>query len=108
MLSDLEAAFYFKTGWIQQIPYLFVINFHHTKTDLFDKDMLTEFTSYFFSEWWFIKPFTRYKYTEHTHSSSPVIHKVGNVGYFVLLKFENKIDKFVSHINFNSMGRDKI
>ena len=29
-------------------------------------------------------------------SSFPVIHKVGNIGIFVLLKFENKSDREIS------------
>ena len=38
------------------------------------------------------------------HSSFPVIHKVG---IFVSLKFENKSDTVISHINFNSKCHDK-
>ena len=30
------------------------------------------------------------------------MHKVGNVGIFVLLKFENKLDREINHFNFNS------
>ena len=39
-------------------------------------------------------------------SSFPVIHKVGNVGIFVLLKFENKLDTVFGHFNFNSKHHD--
>ena len=35
------------------------------------------------------------------------LHKVSNVGIFVLLKFENKLDIVISHINFISKHHDK-
>ena len=35
------------------------------------------------------------------HSSFPVIHKVGNVGIVVMLKFENKINREISHFDCN-------
>ena len=35
-------------------------------------------------------------------SSFPAIHKVGNVGIFVPLKFENKQNTVFGHFNFNS------
>ena len=41
------------------------------------------------------------------HSSFPVTHKVGNVGIFVLLKFENKSDASISHIYIILEHRDK-
>ena len=40
-------------------------------------------------------------------SSFPVIHKVGNFGIFILLKFENKMDREISHFDFNSEYHDK-
>ena len=36
------------------------------------------------------------------------MYKVGNVGIFILLKFEPKLDVVISHINMNSMQLDKI
>ena len=36
-----------------------------------------------------------------TWSSSPVIHKVGNVGIFKLLKFENKFDREISRFKLS-------
>ena len=36
-----------------------------------------------------------------------MIHKVGNIGIFVLLNFGNKLDIVISRINFNSMHQDK-
>ena len=38
-----------------------------------------------------------------TRSSLSVIHKVRNVGSFLLLKFKNKLDKEINHFKFNSM-----
>ena len=35
----------------------------------------------------------------HLDSSFPVIHKVGNVDIFILLKFGNKMDTEISHFN---------
>ena len=35
-------------------------------------------------------------------TSFPVIHKVDNVGIFVLLQFKNKSDTVISHINISS------
>ena len=32
---------------------------------------------------------------DYNHSSFPVVHNVGNVDIFVLLKFENKLDTVV-------------
>ena len=40
-------------------------------------------------------------------SSFSVIHKVGNVDIFVLLKFGNKMDTEISHFNYNSKYYDK-
>ena len=40
-------------------------------------------------------------------SSFSIIHKVGNIGTFALLKFENKLDRKVSHFNFNSKYHNK-
>ena len=40
-------------------------------------------------------------------SSFPAIHKVSNIGIFVLLKFENKLDVVNSHINFISKNHNK-
>ena len=34
-------------------------------------------------------------------SSFPVIYKAGNVGISVLLIFENKYDREISHLNMN-------
>ena len=42
-----------------------------------------------------------------SQSSFPVIHKVGNIDIFVLLKFGNKLDVVISHINFISKQYDK-
>ena len=48
------------------------------------------------------------KYTVlKSHSSLPVIHKVGNFGIFVLFKFENKLDIEINPFNFNSKHYDK-
>ena len=44
---------------------------------------------------------------EEPHSSFPVIHKVGNIGIFVLLKFENKMEREIIHLNYNSEHHDK-
>ena len=41
-------------------------------------------------------------------TSFPVIHKVGNVDIFVLLKFENKLDRGINHFNLNSKDCDKM
>ena len=35
-----------------------------------------------------------------SYSSFPVKHKVDNIGFFVLLKFENKRDTVFSHFKF--------
>ena len=35
------------------------------------------------------------------------LHKVGNIGIFVLSKFENKLDVLISNINFISKHNDK-
>ena len=40
-------------------------------------------------------------------SSFPVIHKVGNVLIFVLLKYENKLNVVFSHITFISKHHGK-
>ena len=45
------------------------------------------------------------KQTEH--SSFPTIHTVGNIGIFVLLKFEDMLDRKVNHFNFNSKYQNK-
>ena len=50
---------------------------------------------------------SRIKQSLMRHSSFPVIHKVGNVGIFVLLKFENKLNREISHFNFISKHYDK-
>ena len=42
-----------------------------------------------------------------SHSSFPIIREVGNVDIFVLLKFENKLETVVGHINFYSLQYDK-
>ena len=42
-----------------------------------------------------------------SHSSFPVTHKVDNIGIFVLLKFENKLDIEINPFNFNSKHYDK-
>ena len=42
-----------------------------------------------------------------SHSSFPVIHKVGNFDIFVLFKFENKLDREINPFNFNSKHYDK-
>ena len=36
-----------------------------------------------------------------------MIHKVGNIGIFELLKFKNNLDGEVSIFNFNSTRHDK-
>ena len=41
------------------------------------------------------------------YSSFAVIRKIGNVGFYVLFTFENKVDIVISHINFNSKHYDK-
>ena len=46
-------------------------------------------------------------HAQPVQSSFPVILKVGNVGIFVLLKFENKLDTVISHMNFNSIHHNK-
>ena len=43
----------------------------------------------------------------NTSRDFSIIHKVGNVGIFALLIFENKLDVVISHINFNSEYHDK-
>ena len=47
------------------------------------------------------------KGTISQESSFPVIHKIGNVDMFVLLKFENKMDREIIDFNFNSKHCDK-
>ena len=42
-----------------------------------------------------------------THSSFPIIHKVGNVDIIVLLNFENNSNTVINHVNFNSKCHDK-
>ena len=42
-----------------------------------------------------------------SNSSFPVTNKVGNIGIFVLLKFENKLDIEINPFNFNSKHYDK-
>ena len=46
-------------------------------------------------------------YVRTIDSSFAVIHKVGNVDTFVLLKFETKWDWEINHFNFNSEYKDK-
>ena len=41
------------------------------------------------------------------NSSLPMIHKVGNAGIFVLVKFENKRDREINHFNYHSKHYDK-
>ena len=41
------------------------------------------------------------------HSSFPLIRKVGNVGIFVLLKFENTLNGEINYFNFNSKHHDE-
>ena len=45
------------------------------------------------------------KQTEHP--SFPTIHRVGNIGIFVLLKFEVMLDRKVNHFNFNLKYQSK-
>ena len=33
-------------------------------------------------------------------ASFPVIHKVGNISFFVLLKFDNKMNREIGHFNY--------
>ena len=47
------------------------------------------------------------KYDMQKKLDFPIIHKVGNFGIFVLLKFENSWDIVMSHMNFDSKRRDK-
>ena len=42
-----------------------------------------------------------------SQSSFPVIHKVGNVAIFVLLKFQNKLGGEIRLFNLNSTHNDK-
>ena len=44
---------------------------------------------------------------ENSESSFPVLHKVCKVGTFVLLKFENKMDREIIHLDNNSNYHDK-
>ena len=37
----------------------------------------------------------------------PMLHNVGNIGIFVLLKSGNKLDTVISHINVRSKQNDK-
>ena len=37
----------------------------------------------------------------------PAIHKYGNVGIFVFIKFENMLDREINPLNFNSKHYDK-
>ena len=41
------------------------------------------------------------------YPSFPVIHKFDDVGFFVFLKFENKLNGEINHFNFNSKHHDK-
>ena len=41
------------------------------------------------------------------HSSFPVRHKVGNVGIFVLLNFEDILDREIDLFHFNTNHYDK-
>ena len=41
------------------------------------------------------------------HPSFLTIHRVGNIGIFVLLKFEDMLDRKVNHFNFNSKYQSK-
>ena len=43
----------------------------------------------------------------NSFSSFPVIHKVGNIRIFLLLKFGKKLDREINHFNFNSKHYDK-
>ena len=44
---------------------------------------------------------------ENKRGEFSVTHKVGNVGIYVLLKFESKIDREINHFNYNSKHYDK-
>ena len=41
------------------------------------------------------------------YSSFPVIHKIGKVGIFVLLRVENKLDRGINHFSLNPEYHDK-
>ena len=45
------------------------------------------------------------KLTEHP--SFPTIHRVGNIGIFVLLTYEDMLDRKVNHFNFSSKYQSK-
>ena len=42
-----------------------------------------------------------------SHASFPVRHKIDNIGIFVLLKYENKLDNIAHHWNYHSKNYDK-
>ena len=46
-------------------------------------------------------------YQKAFQSSFPVIHKVGNAGVFVLLKFENIVDREINQFNLSSEHHNK-
>ena len=48
-----------------------------------------------------------YQVSVSINSSFPMIHKVGNADIFVLLKFENKMDREINHFNYHSKHYDK-
>ena len=52
-------------------------------------------------------PFNRNILYQFGCSRCNLIHKFGNVGIFVLLKFENMLDREINPLNFNSKHYDK-
>ena len=46
-------------------------------------------------------------YQKAFQSSFPLIHKVGNAGIFVLLKFENIVDREINQFNLSLKHYDK-
>ena len=49
-----------------------------------------------------LKCFEKYVQIMYTYLNLPVIHKVDDVGIFVLLKFENKMDREITQFNYKS------
>ena len=45
--------------------------------------------------------------SQNIKSSLPAIHEVGNAGIFVMLEIENKMDREISHFNYNSKHYEK-
>ena len=87
-------------GWIYEVKFA-------------DNDSQKALIEFFWSlQWHLNKPSNllvlRYSSIEFTwdslgamHSSFPIIHKVGNIGIFVLLKFDRNIAREISHFNYN-------